>query len=70
VPRDNVDRNRAIEEEAAQALAGFDVICLLRERMPVPAGLFARPPKLKLIAVTGAQNRTLDLAAATRAASR
>ncbi|WP_337875153.1 D-2-hydroxyacid dehydrogenase family protein [Elioraea sp.] len=58
------DRNLATVDEAAQALAGFDVICLLRERMPVPAELLARLPRLKLIVVTGAHNRTLDLAAA------
>jgi D-3-phosphoglycerate dehydrogenase len=58
------DRNLATEDEAAQALADFDVACLLRERMPVPASLIARLPKLKLIVVTGAHNRTLDLEAA------
>jgi D-3-phosphoglycerate dehydrogenase len=58
------DRHLATVDEAAKALAGFDVICLLRERMPVPAGLIARLPNLKLIVVTGAHNRTLDLAAA------
>ena len=30
------DRNLAIEDEAARALADFDVVCLLRERMPMP----------------------------------
>ncbi|HTI67928.1 MAG TPA: D-2-hydroxyacid dehydrogenase family protein [Caulobacteraceae bacterium] len=58
------DRNLGSVEEAAAALADFDVICLIRERMPVPAALIERLPKLKLIVVTGAHNRTLDLAAA------
>ncbi|HEX8662792.1 MAG TPA: D-2-hydroxyacid dehydrogenase family protein [Beijerinckiaceae bacterium] len=58
------DRNLATEDEAAAALADFDVVCLLRERMPVPASLIGRLPNLKLIVVTGAHNRTLDLAAA------
>lgn len=58
------DRNLASVDEAAEALAGFDVICLLRERMPVPAQLIARLPRLKLIVVTGARNRLLDLSAA------
>ncbi|HEX8168583.1 MAG TPA: D-2-hydroxyacid dehydrogenase family protein [Beijerinckiaceae bacterium] len=58
------DRNLATEDEAAQALEDFDVVCLLRERMPVPGSLIARLPNLKLIVVTGAHNRTLDLAAA------
>jgi phosphoglycerate dehydrogenase-like enzyme len=58
------DRNLAIEDEAARALADFDVVCLLRERMPMPRTLIERLPALKLIVVTGAHNRTLDLAAA------
>jgi D-3-phosphoglycerate dehydrogenase len=58
------DRNLETEDEAAAALAGFDVVCLLRERMPAPASLIARLPDLKLIVVTGAHNRTLDLEAA------
>ena len=57
------DRNLKTVDEAVAALAGFDVICLMRERMPVPAALIERLPDLKLIVVTGAHNRTLDLAA-------
>jgi phosphoglycerate dehydrogenase-like enzyme len=52
-------------DAAATALADFDIICLMRERMPVPGALIQRLPKLKLICVTGAHNRTLDLQAAT-----
>jgi phosphoglycerate dehydrogenase-like enzyme len=58
------DRNLETEDEAARALADFDVVCLLRERMPMPRTLIERLPALKLIVVTGAHNRTLDLAAA------
>lgn len=57
-PLDGVD-------EAATALADFDIICLMRERMPVPEELIERLPKLKLICVTGPHNRTLDVQAAT-----
>lgn len=59
------DRPLSSVAEAAKALADFDAICLMRERMPVPAALIERLPKLKLICVTGAHNRTLDLHAAT-----
>ena len=52
-------------DEAATALSDFDIVCLMRERMPVPGALLQRLPKLKLICVTGAHNRTLDLQAAT-----
>lgn len=51
-------------DEAAAALRGFDAICLMRERMPVPATLIAALPDLKFIAITGARNASLDLAAA------
>ncbi len=52
------------EDEAAEALKEFDVICLLRERMAIPGSLLRRLPNLKFIASTGVKNRTLDLAAA------
>jgi D-3-phosphoglycerate dehydrogenase len=58
------DRNLETEDEAARALAEFDVVCLLRERMPLPRSLIERLPRLRLIVVTGARNRTLDLDAA------
>lgn len=57
--------NFATEDAAAEALADFDVICPMRERMPIPASLLARLPRLKLISVTGARIRIFDLAAAT-----
>jgi phosphoglycerate dehydrogenase-like enzyme len=60
------DRNLKTVDEAVAVLAGYDVVCLMRERMPVPAALIELLPSLKLIVVTGAHNRTLDLAAAAR----
>jgi D-3-phosphoglycerate dehydrogenase len=51
--------------EAATVLKPFDVICLLRERMPFPRELIDALPNLKMLAVTGLYNRTLDVAAAT-----
>jgi phosphoglycerate dehydrogenase-like enzyme len=59
------DRNLKVPDEAAEALAPFDIFCCLRERMAVPRALIERLPKLKFIAVTGFKHRTLDLAAAT-----
>jgi phosphoglycerate dehydrogenase-like enzyme len=51
------------EDEAAGALAPFDILCTMRERTRMPASLIARLPALKLITITGARNRTLDLVA-------
>jgi D-3-phosphoglycerate dehydrogenase len=55
----------AVPEEAAIALAPFDVICCMRERMALPAALLRRLPRLRLITITGPEHRTLDLAAAS-----
>ncbi len=57
-------RNLKVPDEAAEVLKPFDILCLMRERMPVPRALIERLPNLKFIAVTGLANRTLDLAAA------
>ena len=59
------DRNLRVPDEAAEALAPFDILCPMRERMPLPGALIGRLPRLKLIAVTGDRNRTLDLELAT-----
>ncbi len=61
---DVFDRNLATEDEAAVALASYDVLCLMRERMPLPASLIHRLPNLKLVVVTGARVRTIDMEAA------
>lgn len=51
-------------DEAAAALADFDVLVLMRERMEVPAALLRRLPRLKYIVVTGSHTRSVDVAAA------
>lgn len=51
-------------EAAAQALAGFDVLCLMRERQPLPAELIAQLPRLRCVVTTGRWNAAIDLAAA------
>jgi len=60
------DRSLARSPDAAQVLAPFDAICLMRERMPVGDELLARLPNLKLICITGPYCRPLDAAAAIR----
>lgn len=56
--------NLGDEDQAARALAPFDVLCLMRERMPLPASLIERLPNLKLVNVTGARVRTIDFESA------
>lgn len=48
----------------AQALAPFDVVCLMRERTTFGADLIERLPNLKLIVTAGMRNAAIDIAAA------
>ncbi|HEY0147282.1 MAG TPA: D-2-hydroxyacid dehydrogenase family protein [Methylovirgula sp.] len=54
------------EQQIAQALSGFEMVCLMRERTPFPASLIEKLPALNFIGVTGPHNRVLDLAAARK----
>jgi phosphoglycerate dehydrogenase-like enzyme len=47
-----------------ERLKGFDVVCLLRERTPMPAAVIDKLPGLKLIATAGPYNASIDYAAA------
>jgi len=51
-------------EVVIQRLAPFDVVCVMRERTPLPRDVIERLPNLKLIASTGARNASIDVAAA------
>jgi len=51
------------EDAAAEQLEDFDIIMSMRERTPFPASLITRLPKLKMLSVTGARNRSVDLKA-------
>jgi phosphoglycerate dehydrogenase-like enzyme len=53
----------ADEDEAAAALADFDVLMVMRERTAFPRSLVARLPRLKLFAMTGRRGSSLDLVA-------
>jgi phosphoglycerate dehydrogenase-like enzyme len=53
------DRDAVIER-----LLPFDVVCVMRERTPLPRSVIERLPKLKLIASTGPVNASIDVAAA------
>ncbi|MGC5533550.1 D-2-hydroxyacid dehydrogenase family protein [Streptomyces sp. SR-10] len=56
----------ATEDEAAAALADFDLVVTLRERVPFPAELFARLPRLRLLVASGMRNSAIDFDAAKR----
>jgi phosphoglycerate dehydrogenase-like enzyme len=60
-----VFRDHLTDQDAvAKRLAPFDVVCVMRERTPMPASLLKRLPRLKLIASTGSRNASIDLATA------
>ncbi|MBB4715124.1 phosphoglycerate dehydrogenase-like enzyme [Streptomyces luteogriseus] len=58
------DRHIESEDDLAAALAGFDIVVTLRERVPFPGSLIARLPRLKLIVASGMRNSVIDYAAA------
>ncbi|MHB9851268.1 D-2-hydroxyacid dehydrogenase family protein [Streptomyces krungchingensis] len=56
----------AAEDALAAALADFDIVVTLRERVPFPASLLARLPRLRLLVASGMRNSVIDYAAAER----
>ncbi|MER7686711.1 D-2-hydroxyacid dehydrogenase family protein [Streptomyces sp. NPDC097610] len=52
------------EDALAAALADFDIVVTLRERVPFPASLLARLPRLRLLIASGMRNTVIDYAAA------
>ena len=54
------------EDEAALALADFDIILTMRERTAFPESLIRRLPKLRMLGITGPSNPTVDVEACTR----
>jgi len=54
------------EEKAAEALAEYEILVVMRERMAFPESLIARLPNLRMISLTGRRSPVLDLEACTR----
>lgn len=52
------------EDAVVSALAGFEIVCLMRERTPFPRGVIEKLPDLRLIVTTGPRNASIDVAAA------
>jgi phosphoglycerate dehydrogenase-like enzyme len=51
-------------DAVVERLKAFDVVCVMRERTPLPRATIERLPRLKLIVSTGARNAAIDAAAA------
>ncbi|MFF9210943.1 MULTISPECIES: D-2-hydroxyacid dehydrogenase family protein [unclassified Streptomyces] len=54
----------ADEDALAAALADFEIVVTLRERVPFPASLLARLPRLRLLIASGMRNSAIGYAAA------
>jgi phosphoglycerate dehydrogenase-like enzyme len=54
----------ADSDAVVERLAPFDVVCVMRERTPLPRDVIERLPRLKMIASTGPFNASIDVAAA------
>jgi phosphoglycerate dehydrogenase-like enzyme len=60
-----VFQNHLADPEAViRRLLPFDIVCVMRERTPLPRIVIERLPNLKLIASTGPVNAAIDVAAA------
>ena len=54
----------ADQDAVIERLLPFDVVCIMRERTPLPRKVIERLPNLKLIASTGSVNASIDVAVA------
>lgn len=61
---DVIDRKLLVPDEAAEVLRPYNILCHLRERLPMPRALLEQLPNLEFMTVTGLKHRTLDLACA------
>jgi phosphoglycerate dehydrogenase-like enzyme len=60
-----VFHDHLVDDDAVVArLAPFEIVCVMRERTPLPRRILERLPKLRLIASTGRRNASIDAAAA------
>ena len=57
------DTHIADLDEAAEALADFEVLVFMRERMNFPRALIERLPKLRYVVFTGSHSTVIDFAA-------
>jgi phosphoglycerate dehydrogenase-like enzyme len=51
-------------DRVVERLLPFDVVCVMRERTPLPRSVIEQLPRLKLIASTGPRNAAIDVQAA------
>src|SRR5712672_3255495 len=52
-------------DRIVERLLPFEVVCIMRERTPLPRAILERLPRLRLIASTAFRNAAIDVGAAT-----
>jgi phosphoglycerate dehydrogenase-like enzyme len=66
---DNVDvkvfNDTIPSAQVAEMLKPFAIVCMMRERTPVPRAVIEALPELKLLITSGLRNASIDVAAAT-----
>lgn len=58
------NHHMASGDDVVSALAGFDVVAIMRERTAFPRAVLERLPALKLLVTTGMRNASVDMKAA------
>jgi phosphoglycerate dehydrogenase-like enzyme len=53
------------EDAAVENLRDFEIVLTMRERTSLPGSLIKRLPRLRMLAITGSRNASLDVAACT-----
>ncbi|MEO3977695.1 D-2-hydroxyacid dehydrogenase family protein [Streptomyces sp. CAU 1734] len=61
-----LDTHIASPDALVQAIGACEIVVVMRERTPFPAGLLARLPRLRLLITSGMRNAAIDLEAAAR----
>lgn len=51
-------------DAVVERLLPFDIVCVMRERTPLPRAILERLPRLRLIVSSGARNASIDMTAA------
>lgn len=58
------NRSLGDNDDVVKGLAGFQIVCLMRERTPFPREVIEKLPNLRLLVTTGKRNAVIDMAAA------
>ena len=58
-----INKYIGVDEDLINRLIDFEILCLMRERTPLPEKIISKLPNLKLVITSGMWNASIDLAA-------